>query len=258
VSLVIRGTSVLKNFESMLGEGCLSMLQADGVEVLSNAWPESVQELAGRGLSVQLRDGRTLAPVDTVLWAIGRTALVTGLGLEASAVELDPYGFVSVDKYQVTTVPSVYAIGDVTGRLQLTPVAIAAGRRLSDRLFGGHPDRHLDYHNVPTVIFGHPPIGTVGLSEAAARDLHGEEVRVYSSAFVPLYHALTARKPRAHVKLVTVGPEQRIVGLHAIGEGADEMLQGFAVAVRMGATKRDFDDTVAIHPTVAEELVTLR
>jgi len=258
VTLVIRGTSVLKHFESMLGEACLEMMKAAGIEVVANAWPASVERLEGQGLGVRLRDGRVLPTVDTVLWAVGRTAFVAGLGLEGSGVELDPYGFVSADKYQATSVPGVYAIGDVTGRLQLTPVAIAAGRRLSDRLFGGHPDRHLDYRNVPTVIFGHPPIGTVGLSESAARDLYGDEVHVYQSAFVPLYHALTARRPRAHVKLVTVGPEQSIVGLHAIGEGADEMLQGFAVAVRMGATKRDFDDTVAIHPTVAEELVTLR
>jgi glutathione reductase (NADPH) len=258
VTLVIRGASVLKQFERMLGEVCLEMLKAEGIEVVSNAWPESVRELKGKGLEVRLRDGRALTPVETVLWAIGRPAFVADLGLEGSGVELDPYGFINADKYQVTSVAGVYAIGDVTGRQQLTPVAIAAGRRLSDRLFGGHPDRHLDYHNVPTVIFGHPPIATVGLSEAAARDLHGDEVRVYQSAFVPLYHALTLRKPRAHLKLVTVGPEQSIVGLHAIGEGADEMLQGFAVAVRMGATKRDFDDTVAIHPTVAEELVTLR
>jgi glutathione reductase (NADPH) len=259
VTLAIRGTSVLKHFDSMLGETCLAMMQADGITIVSNASAESVRELpGGKGLELSLRDGRTIGPVDTVLWAIGRAAFVDGLGLESAGVELDPYGFVSVDKYQATSAPAVYAIGDVTGRLQLTPVAIAAGRRLSDRLFGGLEDRHLDYHNVPTVIFGHPPIGTVGLSESAARDLHGAEVRVYQSAFVPLYHALTARKPRAHVKLITVGPEQRILGLHAIGEGADELLQGFAVAVRMGATKRDFDDTVAIHPTVAEELVTLR
>jgi glutathione reductase (NADPH) len=165
---------------------------------------------------------------------------------------------VRTDKYQPTNVPGIYAIGDVSGHRQLTPVAIAAGRRLSDRLFGGHPDRHLDYENIPTVIFAHPPIGTVGLTEAAARDLYGDDVQVFKSAFVPLYHALTKRKPRAHMKLVTAGPEQRIVGVHVIGEGADEMLQGFAVAVRMRATKRDFDDTVAIHPTSAEELVTMR
>ncbi len=257
VTLIIRGTSVLKHFDGMLGEACLEIMKADGIHVVPNAWPESL-ELGGKGLELKMRDGRAVGPVDTVLWAVGRSAFVDGLGLESAGVETDPYGFVSADKYQVTSAAGIYAIGDVTGRLQLTPVAIAAGRRLSDRLFGGQPDRHLDYRNVPTVIFGHPPIGTVGLSESAARDLHGDDVRVYQSAFVPLYHALTARKPRAHVKLVTVGPEQRIVGVHAIGEGADEMLQGFAVALRMGATKRDFDDTVAIHPTVAEELVTLR
>jgi glutathione reductase (NADPH) len=153
----------------------------------------------------------------------------------------------------------VHAIGDVAGHMPLTPVAIAAGRRLADRLFGGMTDRHLDYRNVPTVVFSHPPIGTVGLTEAEARAEHGDAaVKVYTSGFVPMYHALTARRPRAEMKLVTVGPEQRIVGAHVIGAGADEMLQGFAVAVKMGATKRDFDDTVAIHPTSAEEFVTMR
>jgi glutathione reductase (NADPH) len=149
-------------------------------------------------------------------------------------------------------------VGDVTGRIPLTPVAIAAGRRLADRLFGGQPERRLDYDIVPTVIFGHPPIGAIGLSEAKARELHGTAVRVYTSTFVPLYHAMTVRKPHTHMKLVTVGDEERIVGAHVIGPGADEMLQGFAVALRMGARKRDFDDTVAIHPTSAEEFVTMR
>jgi glutathione reductase (NADPH) len=125
-------------------------------------------------------------------------------------------------------------------------------------VFGGQEGRYLDYENVPTVIFSHPPIGTVGLTEAAARAMYGDDVKVFTSSFIPMYHALTARKVRAEMKLVTVGPERRIVGLHVIGAGADEMLQGFAVAVRMGATKKDFDDTVAIHPTSAEELVTMR
>lgn len=264
VTLAIRGDSVLKHFERMLGEACLEIMRADGIEVVTGAWPESLRDLGGGQLEMALRDGRKVGPADTVLWAVGRAPYVEGLGLEharqagQAGVELDPYGFVATDQYQVTSVPGIYAIGDVSGRLQLTPVAIAAGRRLSDRLFGGQPDRHLDYRNVATVIFGHPPIGTVGLSEAAARDLYGEEVKVYESAFVPLYHALTASKPRTRMKLVTAGPEQRIVGVHVIGDGADEMLQGFAVAVRMGATKRDFDDTVAIHPTAAEELVTMR
>lgn len=257
VTLAIRGERVLKQFEAMLGEAALEIMRTDGIEVVTNAWPESLREVKG-GIELTLRDGRRVGPVDTLVWAIGRAAFVEGLGLERAGVELDPYGFVCTDKYQVTNVSRTYAIGDVTGRLQLTPVAIAAGRRLSDRLFGGQPDRHLDYRNVATVIFGHPPIGTVGLSESAARDLYGDEVKVYKSAFVPMYHALTTRKPRAQMKLVTTGPEQRVIGVHVIGEGADEMMQGFAVAVRMGATKRDFDDTVAIHPTSAEELVTMR
>jgi glutathione reductase (NADPH) len=178
--------------------------------------------------------------------------------MEASGAQLDADGHVRVDEFQQTSEPGLYAIGDVTGVAPLTPVAIAAGRRLSDRLFGGMKDRRLDYSNIPTVIFSHPPIGTVGLTEAAARAQYGDAVKVYQTGFVPMYHALTTRKPRAQMKLVTVGPEERIVGLHVIGAGADEMLQGFAVAVKMCARKSDFDDTVAIHPTVAEELVTMR
>jgi glutathione reductase (NADPH) len=189
---------------------------------------------------------------------IGRTPAVEDIGLEAAGVELDAYGYIMTDAYQATSIPHIYAIGDVTGRAQLTPVAIAAGRRLSDRVFGGQEGSRLDYENIPTVIFSHPPIGTVGLTEAAARAKYGSDVHVYTSGFVPMYHALTPRKVRAEMKLVTVGAERKIVGLHVIGAGADEMLQGFAVAVKMGATKKDFDDTVAIHPTSAEELVTMR
>jgi glutathione reductase (NADPH) len=171
---------------------------------------------------------------------------------------MDEAGFIPTGRFQETNIEGIYAIGDVTGREALTPVAIAAGRRLADRLFGGMSDRHLDYDFIPTVVFSHPPLGTCGLSELQARERHGETVRVYASEFVPLYHGVTAYKPKARVKLVTAGHEQRIVGCHVFGPGADEMLQGFAVAMRMGATKRDFDDTVAIHPTLAEELVTLR
>ena len=155
--------------------------------------------------------------------------------------------------------PGIYAIGDVAGRVALTPVAIAAGRRLADRLFGGMKDRRLVYENIPTVIFSHPPIGTVGLTEAEAVMRFGvAAVNVYQARFTPMYHAFTTRKIKTAIKLVVVGPDEKVVGCHVIGPGADEMLQGFAVAVRMGATKRDFDDTVAIHPTVAEEVVTLK
>ncbi|MBV9914522.1 MAG: glutathione-disulfide reductase [Sinobacteraceae bacterium] len=259
VTLVLRGQRALKDFDAMLGEAMLTILRDEGVDVETNAWAHALERTAAGAIDIELRDGRRLQPFDTVIWAIGRLPEIEDLRLESAAVALDEYGFIVTDKYQVTTTPGVYAVGDVTGRAQLTPVAIAAGRRLSDRLFGGKPDRHLDYEGIPTVVFGHPPIGSVGLTEAAARARHGDEaVTVYRSGFVPMYHALTTRKPRADMKLVTVGPEQRVVGVHVIGPGADEMLQGFAVALRMGATKQDFDDTVAIHPTSAEELVTMR
>jgi glutathione reductase (NADPH) len=258
-TLVLRGHRALKDFDSMLGESMLKILKDAGVEIATNAWPQALERTATGALDLETRDGRRLTPFDAVIWAIGRVPEVEDLGLEEAGINLDAYGFIVTDKYQVTSAAGIYAIGDVTGHAQLTPVAIAAGRRLSDRLFGGQPDRYLDYDNIPTVVFGHPPIGAVGLTEEAARAKYGDEaVTVFRSGFVPMYHALTTRKPRTDMKLVTVGPEKKIVGVHVIGPGADEMMQGFAVAVRMGATKRDFDDTVAIHPTSAEELVTMR
>ncbi|HEY6484181.1 MAG TPA: glutathione-disulfide reductase [Steroidobacteraceae bacterium] len=258
-TLVLRGQRALKGFDTMLGDGIVQILRDEGVEVALEAWPQALERTVTGTLELTVRDGRRLTPFDAVVWAIGREPAVESLRLEQASVALDAYGYVVTDKYQMTSTEGIYAIGDVTGRSALTPVAIAAGRRLSDRLFGGQTARFLDYEWIPTVVFGHPPIGTVGLTEEAARAKYSDEaVTVYRSSFVPMYHALTTRKPRADMKLVTVGPQQRIVGLHVIGPGADEMLQGFAVALRMGATKADFDDTVAIHPTSAEELVTMR
>jgi glutathione reductase (NADPH) len=258
-TLVLRGEGALRTFDPMLGETILKMLREEGVEVVIRASLGALERAAHDALELELRDGRRLGPFDCVLWAIGRVARVGDLALERAGVALDHQGFIATDLYQATSRAETYAIGDVAGRVQLTPVAIAAGRRLSDRLFGGQSGRHLDYQNIPTVIFGRPPIGSVGLSEPEARERFGAaNIRVFRSGFVALYHALTAAKPRSEMKLVTAGPEQRIVGLHVVGQGAEEMLQGFAVALRMGATKKDFDDTVAIHPTSAEELVTMR
>ena len=258
-TLVLRGDTALKTFDDMLGEATLDMLREEGVQIVTHASPAALARGAGGALELAARDGRGLGPFDCVLWAVGRMAAVEDLALPKAGVALDIQGFIATDTYQASSAPGIYAIGDVAGRAQLTPVAIAAGRRLSDRLFGAHSDRHLDYENIPTVIFGRPPIGTVGLTEKAARERYGaDSITVFRSSFVPLYHALSTAKRRCEMKLVTAGPEQRIVGLHVVGAGADEMLQGFAVAVRMGATKKDFDDTVAIHPTSAEEFVTMR
>jgi glutathione reductase (NADPH) len=257
-TIVLRQDRVLRHFDHMLSDTLMKVMRDDGVDFVDHAVPKALHREADATLRLECEDGRVLGPFDTVLWAIGRDPNVAGLGLEAAGVRTDAHGYVTVDRFQATNVPQVYAIGDVTGQAALTPVAIAAGRRLADRVFGGMTGRHLDYTDIPTVIFSHPPIGTVGLSESEARAMHGDAVKVYTSGFVPMYHALTTRKPRAEMKLVCVGAEERIVGCHVIGAGADEMLQGFAVAVKMGALKRDFDDTVAIHPTSAEEFVTMR
>jgi len=257
VQQFIRKDRLLTNFDVMLGKSLMREVRARGMIVQEGVVPAEVREESGKK-TLAAADGREFAGFDCVLWAIGREANVAGLDLDKAGVALDDSNYVITDGFQNTNVSGVYAIGDVTGRAALTPVAIAAGRRLSDRLFGGKPDRHLDYNMIPTVIFTHPPIGTVGASEAEARAQYGDAVKVYIADFSPMYHALTTRKTHTDMKLVCVGPEQRIVGCHILGTGADEMLQGFAVAIRMGATKADFDDTVAIHPTSAEELVTMR
>jgi glutathione reductase (NADPH) len=257
-TLVLRTQTALNNFDPMLGEATLAAFKDKGIEIVTGAWPAEVAK-RDEGLVLTVRDGRQLAAVDTLIWAVGRAPQVEDLGLDRAGVHLDAYGFIATDLYQATNVPGIYAIGDVTGRAQLTPVAIAAGRRLSDRVFGGREGRHLDYHNIASVVFGHPPIATVGLSEAAAREEYGADgVTIFKTSFVPMYYAMTSDKVRCDMKLVCAGPERKVVGVHVVGPGADEMIQGFAVAVRMGATKADFDDTVAVHPTVAEELVTIR
>jgi glutathione reductase (NADPH) len=257
VELFIRKDHLLTQFDVMLGKSLMREMRAVGTVIRTGFVPAAVRA-DGAKKTLIAADGSEFGGFDCLLWAIGRSADVSDLKLGRAGVELSAGGFVVTDAFQNTNVQNVYAIGDVTGRQALTPVAIAAGRRLSDRLFGGKPERHLDYELIPTVIFTHPPIGTIGMTESEARARHGDAVKVYVADFTPMYHALTQRKTHTDMKLVCVGAEEKIVGCHILGLGADEMLQGFAVAIRMGARKRDFDDTVAIHPTSAEELVTMR
>ena len=259
VTIAFRQDRLLRHFDTMLSDGLMTVMRHEGIALHEHAVPRAIERDVDGSLRVLLQDERTLGPFDAVLWAAGRDPIVTDIGLERASVALDPRGFIAVDPWQQTNVANIFAIGDVTGHAPLTPVAIAAGRRLADRLWGGMTDRKLDYSLIPTVVFSHPPIGTVGLGEQQAIDRYGDkEIKVYRSGFVPMYHAMTRRKPRAEMKLVTVGRDERIVGCHVIGAGAHDMLQGFAVAIKMGATKRDFDETIAIHPTSAEEFVTMR
>ena len=257
VTLVVRKDGVVRSFDAMLGEEVMQAMRDSGVRIDTRVIPASVEK-QGDGLYMNSEDGRRFGPVDCVLWAVGREPNSDSLALDVAGVKTDDEGFIPVDKYQQTNVEHIFAIGDVTGAQVLTPVAIAAGRRLADRIYGRMEGRHLDYRLVPTVIFSHPPMGTVGMTEAQARAEHGEAVKVYLSRFTPMYYALGEKKQPTVMKLITVGDDERIVGCHVIGDGADEMMQGFAVAIRMGATKTDFDDTVAIHPTSAEEFVTMR
>ncbi|HCB14010.1 MAG TPA: glutathione-disulfide reductase [Gammaproteobacteria bacterium] len=258
VTLLVRKDQVLRPFDAMLREQLMERLREDGITVLTQTQVRAVARLAKGVLSVHCEGQASVLHADALIWAIGREPNTDTLNLAAAGVAVQPNGIIPTDPYQNTNIPGIYAIGDVTERFHLTPVAIAAGRRLADRLFGGQPERRLPYENIPTVIFTHPPIGTVGLTEEEARCQYGDAVKIYQTRFRPMYHAFTTRQPPMIMKLVCAGPEEKIVGGHIIGESADEMLQGFAVAIRMGATKRDFDDTVAIHPTSAEELVTMR
>lgn len=257
VTMLLRKEYLLRGFDAALRETVMEEMQSAGVNILTRFTLAEVRR--DESLCVTSTDGMQISGFDCLLWAIGRYPNSGELALANAGVETDDDGFIRTDGYQNTNVEGVFAVGDVTGRAALTPVAIAAGRRLADRLFGGQPDAHLDYNDIPSVVFSHPPLGTVGLTEDEAAERHGHDnVKIYQSRFTNLYHGVTSRKTPSVVKLVTIGDEERIVGCHVVGEGADEMIQGFAVALRMGARKADFDNTVAIHPTAAEELVTLR
>lgn len=256
-TLLVRKNGVLRSFDAMLGEEARAAMEADGVRFETGFVPATLMA-SGKELTLGSDDGRSFGPFDAVLWAVGRAPSTTGLGLDAAGVRTDERGHIPVDAYQASNVDNIFALGDVTGAPALTPVAIAAGRRLADRLYGGMSDRKLDYRTIPTVIFTHPPTGTVGMTEEEARAEFGDGVAIYRTRFTPMLYALGEKKVPTSMKLVTAGKDERIVGCHMIGDGVDEMLQGFAVAIRMGARKLDFDDTVAIHPTSAEELVTMR
>ena len=256
-TVLVRKDGMLRSFDQMLRDEQHKAMQQDGIQLETGVVPHALERTSG-GLKLIAEDGRKFGTFDSIVWAVGRAPNTEYLRLDAAGVAADGYGFVPVDDYQATNVDNIFALGDVTGREALTPVAIAAGRRLADRLYGGMADRHLEYRFIPTVVFARPPIGTVGKTEAEARAEFGDDVRVYESRFTPMLYALGKHKEPSAMKLVTIGPEEKIVGCHVVGDGADEMMQGFAVAIRMGATKKDFDDTVAIHPTSAEEFVTMR
>ena len=269
-SLVVRRDRAMRHLDTLIGETLDEEMQRVGIDIYRNTngvRKVNIDERTGLK-NVMLVNGETIDNVNTVLVATGRRPSVEQLNLSNTGVKQDSEGYILVDQHSATNVDGIHALGDVVGKVQLTPVAIAAGRRLADRLFGSHhlSPKHnvptVSYENVPTVIFSHPPIGTIGLTEDEAIEKYGiDNVKVYSSKFANMYygvwHVKVDDKPKTAMKLVCTGENERVVGLHVIGIGADEMLQGFGVAIKMGATKADFDSCIAIHPTAAEEFVTM-
>lgn len=251
--------SVLATFDPIITEGYMEIAEREGFADTIHAGASVTKvEKNGEKYTLHFEDGST-HETDLVLWATGRAPNVEKIGLENVGVELDETGHIKVDKYQNTTAENIYAVGDVLGKLNLTPVAIAAGRQLSERLFNNKENAHLDYSNVPSVVFTEPAIGTIGLTEEEADSEYGKDnIKVYKSVFTSMHSSISENRQKSYMKLICAGEDEKVVGLHGIGQGMDEMLQGFGVAIKMGATKADFDSVVAIHPTAAEEFVTMR
>lgn len=259
--LVIRGDTVLRKFDESIQHTITDHYVKEGINVHKHSQVKKVEKDEKTGkLTVFLdHDGEIIENVDTLIWTVGRKSLL-GIGTDNVGVKLNERGQVIVDEYQQTNIPNILSLGDVVGNVELTPVAIAAGRKLSNRLFGPeqYKDQKMDYTNVPSVVFSHPEAGSIGLSEAAAIKKYGQEnIKVYKSSFTAMYYSMLEHKSPTSYKIVCEGPTEKVVGLHIVGDSSAEILQGFGVAVKMGATKQDFDNCVAIHPTSAEEIVTM-
>lgn len=265
VSLVVRKGKALREFDEMIADTLDNEMQRQGIDIFRNTDGLKKITVDDNGLkSVTLQNGEVIEGCDAIIMATGRSPLVEPLNLPGAGVEQNDKGYIVVNEYSETNVDGVFAVGDVCGNVELTPMAIAAGRRLADRLFGGPEFKNakVSYENVPTVVFSHPPIGTIGMTEAQAIVKYGEDnIKIYRSKFANLYYGPWQvepdDKPKTAMKLICAGEEELVVGLHVIGMGADEMLQGFGIAMKMGATKADFDSCVAIHPTASEEFVTM-
>lgn len=259
VHLFVRKESPLRSFDSMLVETLTDVMASDGPTLHTKHVPTSVVKEQDGSLTLHFANGKT-HNTDTLIWAIGRKPSTAKINLAAAGVATTAQGYIEVDAYQNTNVAGIYCVGDImAGGIELTPVAVKAGRQLSERLFNGKTEAKMDYSLVPTVVFSHPPIGTLGLTEEQAIEKYGkDEVKIYRSSFTSMYTAVTTHRQPCKMKLVCAGAEEKVVGLHGIGFGVDEMIQGFAVAIKMGATKADFDAVTAIHPTGSEEFVTMR
>ncbi|HIF9070592.1 TPA: glutathione-disulfide reductase [Photobacterium damselae] len=257
--LFVRKESPLRSFDPMIIETLTEVMAAEGPTLHTHSVLKEVVKEEDGTVTLYFENGES-HNTDILIWAIGREPTTDAINLAAAGVETNNRGFIKVDEFQQTNVEGIYCVGDIMeGGIELTPVAVKAGRQLSERLFNNKPNAKMDYALVPTVVFSHPPIGTIGLTEPEAIAQYGaENVKVYKSGFTAMYTAVTQHRQPCRMKLVCAGEDEKVVGLHGIGFGVDEMIQGFGVAMKMGATKADFDSVVAIHPTGSEEFVTMR
>ena len=254
VTMMIRGDKILRGFDEDIRDTLTEEMAARGI-VIRNHTEIAEIDKAGQGLCLTTTRGERIT-VDRVMYAIGRAPHTANMGLEEIGVKLKPNGAVMVDTWSRSSVPSIYAIGDVTDRINLTPVAIAEGRAVAETLFNDNPIE-MDHANVPSAVFSIPSVGTVGLSEADARKQFGA-IDIYRARFKPMKNTLSGRAERTMMKLVVDRASDRVLGCHMVGPDAPELIQGLAVAIKCGATKKQFDRTVGIHPTAGEEFVTMR
>lgn len=257
--LFVRKESPLRSFDPTLIETLVEVMENEGPTLHTHSVPKEIIKEADGSLTLHLENGKS-QNVDTLIWAIGRHPETDKINLDAAGVATNDRGYIKVDEYQNTNINGIYCVGDIMeGGVELTPVAVKAGRQLSERLFNNKLDAKMDYELIPTVVFSHPPIGTIGLTEPEAIAQYGEaNIKVYQSGFTAMYTAITSNRQPCKMKLICAGDDEKVVGLHGIGYTVDEMIQGFGVAMKMGATKADFDSVVAIHPTGSEEFVTMR
>jgi glutathione reductase (NADPH) len=254
VTLVYRGENILRGFDDDVRAHLCSEMERRGIKIITRQTVSAVEKVE-HGFDVELSDNQQIM-VDKVMFATGRRPNINGLGLEAVGVKIADNGGIAVDEYSQTSVPSIHAVGDVTNRVNLTPVAIREGHAYADTVFGG-VKTPVDHTNVPTAVFSEPEIGVVGLTETEARK-NLVKVDIYKTSFRPMKATLSGRDTRVFMKLIVDGTTNKIAGCHIIGPDAGELIQVIGIAVKMGATKADFDATMAVHPTAAEELVTMR
>jgi glutathione reductase (NADPH) len=255
VDLLIR-ESMLGNFDAELVAALMERMQAHGIRIVRRSQVRAIEGKPG-AITLKTDDGADYDGYDALLWAVGRVPNSEYIGLETLGVARDEEGHILVDAFQNTNVSGIYAVGDVTDRWALTPVAVAAGRALADRLIGGDTNARFDDSAVPSVVFSEPPLGMVGLTEQRARARYGDDIVVHTGRYTPLMFMVAGRSQQSVVKIICVGTDHKVIGIHVLGPGSDELLQGFAVAMQKGLYWHDLKAAIAIHPTAAEELLLL-